>query len=81
MSVAEAIAKISAREFAEWRAYNIIEPIGQYRADLQAATIVAAIMGLSNPWRFLDFSMGEKSDDEKKMARDQIFSAFRRMKK
>lgn len=35
---------ISAREYAEWQAYDRLEPIGPRRADLNAATIAATIL-------------------------------------
>ena len=39
---------MSSREFAEWKAYNDLEPFGERRGDLRAARIcatVAAAMG------------------------------------
>ena len=47
MSVARAQQEISAREFAEWMAYDRIDPMGEGRADLRAG-IIAAVM--RNSW-------------------------------
>lgn len=35
---------VSSHEFAEWEAYDRLEPIGPRRADLNAATIAATVM-------------------------------------
>lgn len=43
MSVARAQREISSREFAEWMAYDLIDPIGARRADYHAALIAASI--------------------------------------
>ena len=43
MSVRRAQEEISSREFAEWLAYNRLEPWGQERADLRAAIIAATV--------------------------------------
>lgn len=43
MSLAEAQARISAREFAEWMAYYTLEPWGQERADLRAGIIASTV--------------------------------------
>ena len=43
MSVAEAQQRISSREFAEWMAYNRIEPFGYERSDLGHAITAATV--------------------------------------
>jgi len=43
MTLAEAQARISAREFAEWMAYYTLEPWGQERGDLRAGIVAATI--------------------------------------
>lgn len=49
MSVAQAQQQISSREFAEWMAYNRIEPFGYERTDLghaiTAATVANSVKG------------------------------------
>lgn len=47
MSVAEAQARISAREFAEWMAYYVREPWGGDRDDNAAAIIAATVANSS----------------------------------
>jgi len=43
VSVAEAQASTDSREFAEWLAYQQIDPSGEDRADLRAAIIACVI--------------------------------------
>ena len=40
---------MSSYEFAEWMAYSQIEPFGQDRADLPAATVAATIANVHRP--------------------------------
>lgn len=47
MSVAEAQQRISAHEFAEWRAYDLRDPIGPERADLMAAVVATTVANFS----------------------------------
>lgn len=42
---------MSAREFAEWMAFDSLEPIGQRREDLRMAVLAALI---ANQWRGKD---------------------------
>ncbi len=57
MSVSEAQARISSREYAMWQARELIEPTGELRADARAATIISAIFnaqgGKTKPGDFL----------------------------
>lgn len=43
MTVAELHQRVDAREFAEWMAFDRIEPFGDRRADLRSATVAATI--------------------------------------
>lgn len=36
---------MTAREFAEWQAYDRLDPIGGYRGDIQSAVIACAMSG------------------------------------
>ena len=47
MSVARAQQEVSSREFAEWQAYDRLDPIGDERADI-AAGIVASVVANTN---------------------------------
>ena len=52
MSVARAQREIDAREFAEWMAYDNIEPFGEQRADwriAQLCCLVANSLGGKGP--------------------------------
>lgn len=42
---------MGAAEFAEWQAYDSLEPIGQRRADMRTALLAALI---ANQWRGKD---------------------------
>jgi hypothetical protein len=43
MSVRRAQREISSAEFSEWMAYDLIDPIGERRADIRAGIIAAAV--------------------------------------
>lgn len=45
--MAELLSQISSRELSEWQAYFIVEPFGEYRADLRNA-IVACVIANAN---------------------------------
>lgn len=36
---------MTAHEFAQWRAYDRLDPIGGYRGDIQSAVIACAMAG------------------------------------
>lgn len=62
MSVAEAQARISSREFAEWMAFMRVEPLGAERLDYWMATLLAFLANMHRdpkkrrkPWRVRDF--------------------------
>ncbi len=60
LSVREAQARISSPEFAEWLAFNRLDPIGEERADARAALIALAVTraawsGKGRAPRFEDF--------------------------
>jgi len=44
--VAEAQRWISSREFAEWMAYDRIDPFGAKRGDLQAGIVASTLVNL-----------------------------------
>jgi len=50
MSVAEAMERIDSREFTLWRAAYRLEPWGEERADLRAATLAHYITA-SQSWK------------------------------
>jgi hypothetical protein len=43
VTVAELLSRLSAREFAEWRAYYALELLGDERSDLQAGIIASTV--------------------------------------
>ena len=49
MSVARAQREISAREFAEWMAYDRIDPIGRDRDDWRAVLLAAMLANIHRP--------------------------------
>lgn len=59
MSVAQAQQQIDAREFAEWMAFDSIDPIGELRADMRSAQLLHAIVsmfaGKGKPPRATDY--------------------------
>lgn len=48
MTVREAQARITSGEFAEWQAFFMIEPFGNWRRDYRNGILVAATV---NMWR------------------------------
>lgn len=50
MTHAQMMNMMSASELIYWQAYSSIEPFGEWRADLRAGTIAAAIY-MNNPNR------------------------------
>ncbi len=47
MSVAEAQREISSPEFAEWMAYDQLEPMGEQRADLRMGIMAATLANVN----------------------------------
>lgn len=73
MTVAELMNRISAREFAEWKAYLQIEPFGEDRDDIRSAIIACVIANCNRekgkpPFKISDFvpkfKNGQPMDDE-----------------
>ena len=47
MSVRQCQQEISSREFAEWIAYNRLEPFGERRADLRTGIVASVIANVN----------------------------------
>lgn len=47
MTVDEMLGRMSAREFAEWRAFDLRNPIGPERQDLMAAIVATTVANFS----------------------------------
>jgi hypothetical protein len=43
MTVQELLARVSSRELSEWRAYFMLEPFGEERADMRAAIVASTV--------------------------------------
>lgn len=59
-TVEQAQNGMDAEEFARWQAYDRLDPIGQWRADLRAARIASTIANIwrgprTRPYRLEDF--------------------------
>ena len=44
-TVAELQTRMSAREFAEWKAFHRVEPVGPDRSDIQTGAMLSALTG------------------------------------
>lgn len=77
MPVRELLARVNSRELAEWRAYELIEPFGEQRADLRAA-IVASVM--ANAFRGKDQRAYEPKDFMPKFDEPQQPMDWRKMR-
>jgi len=47
MTVRELLSRVDSRELAEWVAYNSIDPIGNFRSDLQSGIIASTIANVN----------------------------------
>lgn len=59
---------MSSREFARWKAFDRLEPIGEQRADIRAAliaqTVANALGAGKKPFKLSDFLLQFEADDE-----------------
>ena len=55
---------MTAHEFAQWRAYARLDPIGGYRGDIQAAVIACAMAG-GKPSDYLIIDPNPMTDEER----------------
>lgn len=71
---------MSAREFAEWRALNQIDPIdAEYRADVRAAMLAAHLANITvgknkktgKAWLLSDFMLNHDQDGAPAASRDK----------
>ncbi len=76
MSVARAQREISSREFAEWMAYDRIDPIGRDRDDWRAVFLATLLANIhrpkgKRPYRLKDFwpRWDNTEPDEEELAR------------
>ena len=57
------LSRMSARELAEWRAFDAVEPIGEPRADLRAGIIASLVWNANwtsrkTPFDFMPYAAG-----------------------
>ena len=77
MSVAQ-IEHFSAKELAEWRAYDQLDPIGGYRQDIQTAFMAYMAYGdkktqTINDWLIIDPEpMSHKLKEQAKIAQQKL---------
>ncbi|ELA08733.1 hypothetical protein MOMA_09246 [Moraxella macacae 0408225] len=64
-TVSELERTLSVHEFAEWQAYDRLDPFGGYRGDIQSALVAHAIAGgkLSD---YIIIDPNPMTDDERK---------------
>ncbi|PCI51396.1 MAG: hypothetical protein COB49_01965 [Alphaproteobacteria bacterium] len=84
-TVRELLARIDARELAEWQAYYRLEPFGEERADWRTAQTTAMIANVNlgkdaRPIEAGIFMYGYQPEPEPSLA-DQIKAVFGGMKK
>lgn len=63
-TVSELERTMTAREFAEWQAYDRLDPIGGYRGDIQSAVIACAMAG-GKPSDYIIIDPNPMTDDER----------------
>ncbi|MDQ7019612.1 MAG: DUF4035 domain-containing protein [Robiginitomaculum sp.] len=84
-TVRELLARIDARELAEWQAYYRLEPFGEERADWRQAQTTAMIANVNlgkdaHPIEADIFMYGHEPEPEPTLA-EQIRAVFGAMKK
>jgi len=47
MPVGELLRRLDSRELSEWMAYDQIEPLGEWRADLRAGIVAATLANVN----------------------------------
>ena len=80
MSVRRAQAEISAAEFAEWMAYDRLDPIGESRGDWRAAMLATVFASAyrrkgSRPYKIEDFMPVFRKPKQRRMTADQLRDA------
>ncbi len=63
-TVGELERTLTAREFAEWQAYDRLDPIGGYRGDIQSAVIACAMAG-GKPSDYIIIDPSPMTNDER----------------
>lgn len=53
MSVRQCQAQIDSAEFEEWRAFDKVDPFGNWRGDLQAGIVASAAARHGSPFHFI----------------------------
>lgn len=57
---------LTACEFAEWRAYDRLDPIGGYRGDIQSAVVACAMAG-GKPSDYIIIDPNPMTDEEREI--------------
>lgn len=80
MTVRSLLAEMDSRELTEWMAYDLVEPFGDGRGDVQAGVIASTIANVhrsknARPYRPTDFvpRYGEQPPPE--LSPDEAFAA------
>lgn len=85
--MAEAQRWISSREFAEWKAFDKLSPIGDIRSDWQAALIASTIARVfasqGSSSRIEDFLLkfGSRELPDPKDVSKRVWTMFKRIKR
>ena len=82
MTVRELLSRVDSRELAEWVAYNSLDPIGNFRSDLQSGIIASTIANVNrgkntNPFSPQDF-MPVQETKSKVSSEDEMMATMMR---
>lgn len=80
-SVRDCQRHISSHEFAEWMAYNSLEPFGDDLIDLQFAQLESLMANIyakkGRRFKPVDFLLREKQEPKQELTPSQIYQNFK----
>ena len=82
MTVAELLARVSARELSEWQAYYTLEPWGEERDDLRAGIIASVVANVhrskgGKTWKPSDFVLEFQPREREPQTEEQMMQMAR----
>lgn len=84
MTVREAMARVSSREFTEWIAYANLEPFGEERADFRTGIMASTVANVNRakggkeykPEDFMPDFDGARGKGKREMSTDAMKAVF-----
>lgn len=78
MTVGELLDRMSGQELAEWRAFSLLEPFGEERADMRSAMVAQILANVNRgkdqaPFKLEDFLSGYERREYDEAAIAKLF--------